>query len=107
MASDDSDLFGAWSQQGQLVGVASIYLDITSVRFGRRASIEDLAVHEDWRSSGVGARLLSSLRAWAADRGADYLFLESGLGRTEAHRFYLRQGAVHAASAFRWTLGAE
>src|SRR4051812_44163757 len=57
MASDDSDLFGAWSEQGQLVGVASVYLDIMSVRFGRRASIEDLAVHERWRSRGIGARL--------------------------------------------------
>lgn len=104
ITSDSSDLFGVWSKQHQLVGVASVYLDIVSVRFGRRASIEDLAVHERWRSKGIGAQLLSTVKAWAVDRGADYIFLESGSARTDAHRFYLHQGAIHAASAFRWTL---
>ncbi|MEW1586564.1 GNAT family N-acetyltransferase [Micromonospora vinacea] len=100
---DDVALFEALSDEDQLVGVASVYLDILSVRFGRRASIEDLAVHPDWRSRGVGADLLAAARAWAHEQGADYVFLESGLARTEAHRFYLREGATHAAAAFRWT----
>ncbi|MDG4836024.1 GNAT family N-acetyltransferase [Micromonospora sp. WMMD967] len=98
-------LFGARSDEGQLVGVISVYVDILSVRFGRRASIEDLAVHPDWRSRGVGSNLLAAARTWAHEQGADYVFLESGLARTEAHRFYLREGATHAAAAFRWTGG--
>ena len=104
IASPDAALIGAWSSDGQLVGVASVYLDILSVRFGKRASIEDLAVDSAWRSQGVGTMLLTSVRKWATDRGADYVFLESGLARTEAHRFYIREGAVQAASAFRWTM---
>jgi GNAT superfamily N-acetyltransferase len=96
-------LFEARSYQDQLVGVASVYLDILSVRFGRRASIEDLAVHPEWRSRGVGTSLLTAARTWAHDHGADYVFLESGVARTDAHRFYLREGATHAAAAFRWT----
>lgn len=107
LADESVALFEARSPQDQLVGVASVYLDILSVRFGRRASIEDLAVHSEWRSRGVGASLLTSARAWAQERGADYVFLESGVGRTEAHRFYLHQGAVHAASAFRWTISHD
>ncbi|MET8094472.1 GNAT family N-acetyltransferase [Micromonospora sp. NPDC005220] len=102
LAHGNVALFEARSQENQLVGVASVYLDILSVRFGRRASIEDLAVHPGWRSRGVGSRLLAAARAWAHEQGADYVFLESGLGRTEAHRFYLREGATHAAAAFRW-----
>ncbi|MEV1155476.1 GNAT family N-acetyltransferase [Micromonospora chokoriensis] len=98
-------LFGARSDEDQLVGVVSVYVDILSVRFGRRASIEDLAVHPDWRSRGVGSNLLAAARMWAHEQGADYVFLESGLARTEAHRFYLREGATHAAAAFRWTGG--
>ena len=98
-------LFGAWSTgDAQLVGIVSLYLDILSVRFGRRASIEDLAVHGAWRSHGIGAALLSSAKEWAVDQGADYVFLESGRARTQAHRFYEQQGAVHAAAAFRWTV---
>jgi GNAT superfamily N-acetyltransferase len=96
-------LFEARSDQDQLVGVASVYLDILSVRFGRRASIEDLAVHPGWRSRSVGTGLLTAARTWAYEHGADYVFLESGVARTDAHRFYLREGATHAASAFRWT----
>ncbi|MFC4591202.1 GNAT family N-acetyltransferase [Sphaerisporangium corydalis] len=103
LASKDAALFEARSDQDQLVGVASVYLDILSVRFGRRASIEDLAVHPEWRSQGVGTALLTAARAWALDHGADYVFLESGVSRTEAHRFYLREGATHMAAAFRWT----
>jgi GNAT superfamily N-acetyltransferase len=102
---ENAALFEARSDQDQLVGVASVYLDILSIRFGRRASIEDLAVHPDWRSRGVGASLLTAARAWAAEHGADYVFLESGVARTEAHRFYVREGATQVASAFRWTLG--
>ncbi|GAA1520370.1 hypothetical protein GCM10009677_61980 [Sphaerisporangium rubeum] len=94
LASENAALFEARSPQDQLVGVASVYLDILSVRFGRRASIEDLAVHPEWRRQDVGA-----------EHGADYVFLESGISRTEAHHFYLRQGANHAAAAFRWTVG--
>jgi ribosomal protein S18 acetylase RimI-like enzyme len=105
LANEDAALFAARAQEDQLVGVVSIYLDIASVRFGRRASIEDLAVHPEWRSQGVGASLLTTAKAWAQEHGADYVFLESGVARTEAHRFYLRQGATHAAAAFRWTMG--
>jgi GNAT superfamily N-acetyltransferase len=103
LAHEDVALFEARSPEDQLVGVASVYLDILSVRFGRRASIEDLAVHPGWRSRGVGSSLLAAARAWAYEKGADYVFLESGLARTEAHRFYLREGATHAAAAFRWS----
>ncbi|MEU4215873.1 GNAT family N-acetyltransferase [Actinoplanes sp. NPDC026623] len=63
------------------VGVASIYLDIASVRFGRRASIEDLAVRREWRSRGIGASLLTTAKAWTQEHGADYVFLESGANR--------------------------
>lgn len=105
LADENVALFAARSPASQLVGVASIYLDIASVRFGRRASIEDLAVHPEWRSRGIGASLLTTAIAWAQEHGADYVFLESGVARTEAHRFYLRQGATHAAAAFRWTIG--
>ncbi len=104
IASPEAALIGAWSSAEQVVGVASVYLDILSIRFGQRASIEDLAVHSAWRSQGVGSMLLTSARKWAIDRGADYVFLESGLARTDAHRFYIREGALQAALAFRWTI---
>ncbi len=68
LAGGNAALFEARSVRDELVGVASVYLDILSVRFGRRASIEDLAVQPDWRSRGVGARLLATARTWAQAR---------------------------------------
>lgn len=59
---------------------------------------------EDEFVIGLSANLLTTAKARAHGRGADYVFLESGVARTEAHRFHLRHGATHAATAFRWTL---
>jgi GNAT superfamily N-acetyltransferase len=91
-------------QGGELIGLCTAYQDIHSVRFGYRAWIEDLAVHPDHRSQGVGRALLDATRAWARERGATHLELDSALSRTDAHRFYEREGAEYKAYSFGWTL---
>ncbi len=87
-----------------LVGFATVYLDILSVRFGQRAWVEDLAVAPNRRSSGIGKALLDAAKSWARDRGAARLELESGQGRVDAHRFYERERADDWSRCFRWTL---
>jgi GNAT superfamily N-acetyltransferase len=87
-----------------LVGFATVYLDIVSVRFGQRAWVEDLAVAPHRRSSGLGKALLDAAKAWARDRGAAWLELESGSARVDAHRFYEREGPDGWSRCFRWTL---
>lgn len=89
---------------GALVGLCTVYLDIPSVRFGRRAWVEDLAVHPERRSEGVGKRLLDAAKAWARERGATHLELDSGVGRVDAHRFYEREGASSRTFCFGWEL---
>lgn len=91
---------------GDILGVCTVYLDLTSVRFGPRAWIEDMMVEPRSRGRGIGRLLLREARRWAADRGAHYLMLESATARTDAHRFYRDQGAVQGSLAFRWTLRA-
>jgi GNAT superfamily N-acetyltransferase len=85
-----------------VVGFATVYLDIVSVRFGQRAWLEDLAVHPAFRSRGIGARLLAAARSWAAEGGATHLELESGEGRVDAHRFYRREDVSLTARCFIW-----
>ena len=85
---------------GEIVGICTVYLDIESVRFGRRAWVEDLAVHPDHRSEGIGARLLEGAKAWARERGASHLKLDSALARTQAHRFYEREGMAALSYSF-------
>jgi GNAT superfamily N-acetyltransferase len=87
-----------------LVGFATVYLDIVSVRFGQRAWIEDLAVAPHRRSSGIGKALLDAAKTWARDHGAGWLELNSGSARVDAHRFYERENPDRWARSFRWNL---
>jgi GNAT superfamily N-acetyltransferase len=89
---------------GEVVGICSVYLDIESVRFGRRAWVEDLAVHPDHRSAGYGKALLDAAKDWARAHGASHLELDSGEARTDAHRFYDREQPSWRSINFGWEL---
>ncbi len=87
-----------------LIGFCTAYVEINSVRFGRRCWVEDLAVDPGRRSQGVGTALLQGAREWARAAGATHLELDSGLTRTEAHRFYEREGGTRQSFTFGWDL---
>lgn len=89
---------------GTIVGFCTTYLDFESVRFGRRAWVEDLAVHPGRRSLGIGKDLLDAAKDWARERGATHLELDSGHARTEAHRFYERERPSWSSISFGWEL---
>jgi GNAT superfamily N-acetyltransferase len=89
---------------GEIVGLCTVVLDIESVRFGRRAWVEDLAVHPDHRSAGHGKALLDAAKDWGRERGATHLELDSGEARADAHRFYEREGPSWKSTCFGWEL---
>jgi GNAT superfamily N-acetyltransferase len=89
---------------GELLGFASAYLDLNSVRYGLRCWVEDLAVSPEHRSQGVGRALLETAKRWARDRGATHLELDSGEARTDAHRFYERERPAWRGRQYAWTL---
>ena len=89
---------------GELVGFATVYLDLESVRFGQRAFVEDLAVRPDQRSQGHGKRLLDAAKQWARVHGATHLELDSGDARTDAHRFYDREAPTWRSRCYGWEL---
>ena len=86
------------------VGLCSIYLDLNSVRFGRRAWVEDLAVDPEYRSRGVGRALLEAAQRWGIAHRATHLELDSGIDRTEAHRFYERERPSWRSNQYTWVL---
>jgi GNAT superfamily N-acetyltransferase len=90
--------------RGELLGFATAYLDLNSVRFGLRCWVEDLAVSPAHRSHGVGRALLDGAKQWARERGATHLELDSGEARTEAHRFYEREQPAWKSLQYAWTL---
>ena len=54
----------------------------------RHVFIYDLVTDISYRSYGYGERLLKYIHDLAREKGAEYVALESGLQRVEAHRFY-------------------
>jgi GNAT superfamily N-acetyltransferase len=87
-----------------LSGFCTAYLEMVSVRFGRRVWVEDLAVHPERRSRGVGKALLDAAKEWARSRGATHLELDSGETRADAHRFYEREGPSWRSVSYGWLL---
>lgn len=51
-----------------------------------------LAVDEAFQHQGIGKELLKHSEQWAKEQGAQGLRLNSGIERTEAHRFYRHVG---------------
>ena len=86
------------------VGFCTVYDDIESVRFGRRAWVEDLAVDPEQRSRGVGKALLDAAKDWARERGASHLELDSAETRPDAHRFYEREQPSWRSLSYGWLL---
>jgi GNAT superfamily N-acetyltransferase len=89
---------------GEIAGICTVYLDIESVRFGRRAWVEDLAVHPGHRSAGHGKALLDAAKEWARSHGATHLELDSAETRADAHRFYEREQPSYRSICFGWEL---
>lgn len=87
-----------------VVGFCTVYLDLMSIRLGQRAWLNELAVHPDHRSQGLGKQLLDTARTWARKRGATHLLLDSSVARLDAHRFYVREEPDWQAMCFAWLL---
>jgi GNAT superfamily N-acetyltransferase len=81
-----------------LVGFATVYLELVSVRFGQRALVEDLAVGPDRRSTGVDKALLDAAKDCARDQAAN-TSSSNPVRQASTHRFYEReQPAVRSRS---------
>jgi GNAT superfamily N-acetyltransferase len=68
---------------------------------GLKFYIDDLVTDEARRSQGVGHALIAHLEQVARRLGAIGLVLDSGAQRTQAHKFYFREGFVIPAFNFK------
>ncbi len=68
---------------------------------GLKFYIDDLVTDEARRSKGVGCALIAYLEEVARKLGASGLVLDSGTQRTQAHKFYFREGFVAPAFNFK------
>jgi GNAT superfamily N-acetyltransferase len=91
------------TEQAAVRGVA-LWRVIENTHEGRRLYVDDLVTDEAHRSRGVGRALLQHLERHARNLQCDVLALDSGTQRTEAHRFYFREGMVIPSFCFRKNL---
>lgn len=86
-------------ESDRCVGVAGWRLMATTTAM-RKLYIDDLVTRASERSRGVGARLLAELMDRAKLAGCQILDLDSGVQRSDAHRFYMREGLTIASFHF-------
>jgi GNAT superfamily N-acetyltransferase len=103
VSSRSSSVFLA-EEGGKVVGICTAYLELNSVRFGQRCWVEDLAVHPDHRSEGIGGSLLDAAENWARQAGAIHLELDTGVARADAQRFYERRNPETVGFSYSWLL---
>jgi GNAT superfamily N-acetyltransferase len=102
--ADPSSVVLVAEHRSELLGLCTAYLDLNSVRYGARCWVEDLAVSPEHRSRGVGGELLDAAAAWARERGATHLELDTGLAREDAQRFYERREPASTGYSYSWRL---
>jgi len=91
--------FTAAYDDGRCVGVAGWRLVVTTVCV-LKLYIDDLVTTEAARSQGVGRALLASLTQRAREAGCRVIDLDSGVHRSDAHRFYMREGLTISSFHF-------
>ena len=98
--ADGGEMIVAVDHAGEVAGVA-VYRCFRNTFSGMCFYVDDLVVDAARRSTGVGKMMLAWLEQEAARRGAKRLELESGTQRTQAHKFYFREGFVINAFSFK------
>lgn len=87
-------------RDGAVVGVAGVR-PMELLYCGRILQIDDLVVSDGERSKGVGKALIEHVKAIAKAEDRGEVHLDSGMARTEAHRFYDREGFERLGYHFR------
>jgi GNAT superfamily N-acetyltransferase len=66
----------------------------------RYVEISGLVVDADARGRGVGALLIAEVERWAAEKKLDLVRLRANVVRSDAHRFYERQGFLRTKTQY-------
>ncbi|MGE0087538.1 MAG: GNAT family N-acetyltransferase [Desulfococcaceae bacterium] len=72
----------------KMVAMCSVQLLISTAEGGPAGLVEDLAVHPDFRSMGIGRSLLKHIEKWTKEKGATRLQLLADRNNHNALGFY-------------------
>ena len=78
--------------EGEVVGMCSGQLLVSTAEGGLSLLVEDVVVHEPWRRRGVGRLLLEAISGWSKAKKASRLQLLADRNNIPALDFYRHQG---------------
>ncbi len=76
----------------QVLGWIHLTIETPSLLGEPRADVSGLVVDEACRGRGIGKALLQAGEAWAKSKGLSLVRIRTNTKRTDAHRFYGREG---------------
>jgi len=82
----------AFIEQAGTVVAAAGFRIYTNLFMGKHLYVDDLVTASSARSCGHGEAMIDWLRKVAVESGCNYLHLDSGTHRGQAHKFYFNQG---------------
>lgn len=88
----DYSLFVAKTETNKVVGWIQINKEPKSLLVSDYADVAALVVDDKHRGHGIGRLLLQEAEKWAKRNGVKLIRIRSNAKRTEAHRFYNREG---------------
>jgi GNAT superfamily N-acetyltransferase len=86
MKKDGYQLF-ALLVNNEIVSLVGVRMSINFYN-KRHLYVYDMVTSSPHQSKGYGEQLLNHIHSYAKSLGAEFVSLESGIGRTEAHCFY-------------------
>lgn len=76
------------------VAMISILYTVSTALGGRVGMLEDMIVHPDFRTQGIGSALLEFATHFAKEQQLKRLTLLSDMSNKKAHSFYLKNGFI-------------
>lgn len=97
-------LLAVSEEPGYAVLGLALYRIYEDTANGRKFYCDDLVTTASRRSQGVGHALMDAMRALAHEEHCTSFILDSGTQRTQAHRFYFREGMAITSFNFKQPL---
>lgn len=79
--------------EDKIVGMAVATL-LVGPAAGRKVYLDDFVTDTVFQGRGIGSKLWEELLAWGREKGAAKIDFTSNPSRTDAHSFYLGNGAI-------------
>jgi len=100
LSDSDKRILVAEIDDGLIVGMASIVFLPRLNQKGPELYIPELIITQNYQNQGIGKLLINTCISLAKEQNCHKIRLESGLNRTDAHKFYKNLGFENKSFSF-------